>query len=62
MTLTQGHGCNIDKQEFACVQDKVRTTQPITTTHGSYIPLVMLINWLDFGGILLETIFCQIFF
>ena len=57
MTLTQGHGCDIDKQKFACLQDKVRTTQPITTKLGSYTPLVMVITWLDFGGILLEILF-----
>ena len=57
MTLTQGHGCDIDKQKFACLQDKVRTTQQITTKLGSYIPLVMLITWLDIGGILLEILF-----
>ena len=62
MTLTQVHGCDIDKQKFACLQDKVRTTQPITTVLSSYIPLVMLITWLDLGGILLETLFWQIFF
>ena len=44
MTLTQGHDCDIDKQKFACLQDKVRTTQPITTKRGVYIPLVMLIT------------------
>ena len=43
--------------KFACLQDKVRTTQPITTKHGSYIPLVMLTTWLDFGGILVKTLF-----
>ena len=57
MTLTQGHGCDIDKQKFACLQDKVRTTQPITTKLGSDIPLAVLITWLDFGEILLETLF-----
>ena len=62
MTLTQGHGCDIDKQKFVCLQDKVRTTQPITTKLSGYIPLVMLINWLDFGGILLETLFLPKFF
>ena len=46
---------------FSCLQDKVRTTQLITTKLGSYIPLVMLITWLDFGGILVKTFFCQIF-
>ena len=57
MTLTQGHGCHIDKQKFACLQDLVRTTQPITTKLISYIHLVKFITWLDFSGILLETLF-----
>ena len=57
VTLNQGHGCGIDKQKFACLQDKVRTTQPIIINLDSYIPLVMLITWLDFGGILFETFF-----
>ena len=35
----------------------MRTIQSITTKLGSYIPLVMLITWLDFGGILLESPF-----
>ena len=61
VTLTQGHGCDIDKQKFACLQDKVRTTQQITTKLCSYIPLVMVITWLNFGGILLETLFLQNF-
>ena len=39
------------------LQDKVRTTQLITTNLGNDIPLVMLITWLDFRGILLETFF-----
>ena len=60
--LLVGHGCDIDKQKFSCLQDNVRTTQPITTKLSSHTPLVMLITWLDFGGILLEIIFCQIFF
>ena len=46
VAFTQGHGCDIDKQKFACLQDKVRTTQLIITKLGSYIPLVMLITWL----------------
>ena len=57
MTLTQGHGSDTDKQKFACVRDKVRTTLLITTKLSSYIPLVMLITWLDFGGFMLETLF-----
>ena len=57
VTLTQGHGCDIDQQKFACLQDKVRTIQPISTKLGRYISLVMVITWLDFGGILFETLF-----
>ena len=56
MTLNQGHGCGIDKQKFACLQDKVTTAQPIITKLGSYITLVMLITWFDFGGMLEETL------
>ena len=56
VTLTQGHGCDIDKQKFACLQGKVKTTQPITAKLSSDIPLVMIITWLDFWGNLLETI------
>ena len=51
MNLNQGHGCGIDKQKFACLQDKGRTAQPTITKLGSYIG----IPWLDFGGILEET-------
>ena len=36
--LLVGHGCDIDKQKFACLQDKVRTTQPITTKLSSHTP------------------------
>ena len=57
MTLTQVHSCDIDKQKFACLQDKVRTTQPITTKLKNYMPLVIFITWLDFERILLETLF-----
>ena len=41
MTLTQGHGCDIDKHKFACLQDKERTTQTITTKLSRYISLLM---------------------
>ena len=50
LKLIYVHSCGIDKQKFACLQDKVRTTQPITTKLGSYIPLVMLIACLGFVG------------
>ena len=56
MTLTQGHDCGIDNQKFACLRDKVRTSHWITTKHGSIIALVMVITWLDFGGVRLETV------
>ena len=55
MTFTQDHGCGIDLQKFACWQDKVRTTQTITTKLVNYIRLVTLITWLDVEGIMLKT-------
>ena len=55
MTLTQGRGGGIDYQTFACLRDKVRTNHRITTKHGSFIALGMVITWLDFGEVLLET-------
>ena len=47
MTLTKGRGCGIDELKFACLRDKVRTTRRITTNHGSFIALVVVITWLD---------------
>ena len=43
----------INKNLLVC---KIRTTQPITTKLCSYISLVMVITWLDFGGILFKTL------
>ena len=57
VTLGQGHGCGIDEYRFACLQDKVRTSPPITKKLDSYISVVMLITWLDVRGILLEPLF-----
>ena len=54
MTLTQDHGCVVDKQKFACLRDKVRPTHWITTKRGSFVALI--IAWLDYGEILLETV------
>ena len=34
----------------------MRTTHPITTTCGSFIALVIVITWLDFREVLLETV------
>ena len=56
MTLTQGHGCGIHLQKFTCLRDKVRTTYRITTKLSSFVALVMVITWLDFGAILLKTV------
>ena len=61
MTLTQGQGCGIDKQKLACLQDTLQTTQPIAIELGSYTSLVMVITWLDFEGILLDTLILQNF-
>ena len=38
------------------LHDKVRITLRITTTRDSCIALVMVITWLDFGEVLLETV------
>ena len=42
----------------------MRTTHPVTTKLGSYVPLVMLMAWLDSGEIHLETVwhFLNIYF
>ena len=39
------------------LHDEVRTTHPITTKRDRFMPIVMLITWLDFGEILLITFF-----
>ena len=56
MTLTQGHGCGVDWHKFACLHDRVRTTHRSTTKLGSFVANVMVIFWLDFGEIVLETV------
>ena len=43
-------------QKIACMHDKGRTTHSNTTRRGSFIALVMVITWLDFGVDLLKTI------
>ena len=58
MTLTQGHGCGVNYQKFACLRDKVRTTHRITTICGSFVALVMVITWIDCW----KMLFWQIFF
>ena len=47
---------------FTCLHDKVRTTHPIITKFGSYIPLVMLITWINCRGILSDNVFGITFF
>ena len=56
MTLTQGHGSGIDYQKLAYQHDKVTATYKITTTYNSFIDLVMVITWLDFGAVLSTTL------
>ena len=56
MTLAQGDGCGVDKQKFPCLRDKVRTTHRITTNRTRNVALVMVITWLDFEGIRLNTV------
>ena len=55
--LGLGHTATKALKILPCPHDKVRTTDPINISIklGCYIPLVMLLNWLNFGGILLET-------
>ena len=43
------------KPFFACLHDKVRTTHLITTKCRSFIALVTVISWSDFGEVLFET-------
>ena len=38
VTCIKGHSFGIDKQKFTCLHNKVRTTNPITTTLTSYTP------------------------
>ena len=46
----------INKKFLVCRIKWEPFNQSITTKLGSYIPLVMLITWLDFEGIPLETV------
>ena len=43
-------------------REQVRTSYPITTKLRSHMPLVMLLTWLNFGGILLEKFYWLFFF
>ena len=40
------------------MHNEMRTTHSITTKLGSFVPIAMLITWLFFGEILLETCVC----
>ena len=42
-------------KNFFCLCNKLRTTHRIMTKRDSFIALVMVITWLDFGAFLLET-------
>ena len=39
----------------ASLHDKARTTHAVTTQLGSYVPLLMIIAWLDFGEMMFAT-------
>ena len=48
-----------------CLHDEVQSTHSISQKHVSYIPVVMLISWRNFGLILVGTFcvdFCSILF
>ena len=62
VTLTQGHSCGIGKQKNTSLHNKVRTTYPNHFKICGYIPVVMLITWLYFGVVLLETFIWRLFF
>ena len=49
----------ISKNLFVCY--KVRTTHRITTKRGSFVALVMVITWLDFGKLLFLANFLKKF-
>ena len=44
MTLAQGRGYGVDKQQIASLRDNVRTTHRITTQRGSFVVLAMVIT------------------
>ena len=45
----------ISKNLLVCII-KRRTTHLITAKHGCFIALIMVINWLDFGEVMLKTV------
>ena len=47
---------SISKDLLTCVIKWEPFINRITTKHGSYVALVMVITWLDFGEILLKTV------
>ena len=49
-------------QKFACLQDKVRTTHPITIKRYNVIAQIMVITWLNSGIALFEIVILAYFF
>ena len=68
MTLTQVHGCGIDKKTY-CLQDEVRTTQPSLHKLVAIFPLSCFLPdkileefcWKPFCQIFLEILDCVFF-
>ena len=52
VTLGQGHKATEAGRYLLCPHDKVRTSYPIATKLGRYIPLIMFSTSLNFGKIL----------
>ena len=57
VALGQGHAASKVVNILSCPHNKVRKTNLITSKLGGYIPRVMLQNWLNLGGIVLERFF-----
>ena len=61
-TLGQGDAVIEAVKISPCLHNNVRPTYPITTKFYSYIPIVMLLTWLNFERIPWETLVGQNFF
>ena len=57
VTLGQGHQATEAGEILPCPHDRVKTADLIATKLDSYIPLIMLSTWLNFGRIQLKFFF-----
>ena len=53
----QGHWATDAGHNLPCPHNIVRTAHPITTQFGTYIPLIMIAIWFNFGEILAKNVF-----